>query len=383
MPLALFEDFLLPFSVSWRLPACVFSLFFFFFFKQVEEFHVLSKEILSLPAKAYFAMIHLDCEELKQGLAKKAKNFAEKLLERMITTHRQKTLKLATFVNFNNKNKPSFLVKTIVRTSVNMNFFLFWRICSEFETIRETALKTPESTVDIIQLVDFINYTKTEGIEELKEKIQVGARTFDSIRRWCTLIDHVSRFRTALCSDRTSAVDCSICVTFTLLRRMKWSWTPQFLRGRTKSSASFSSVTRYCSLARGSRRRDRLLFHTGCQQVWLFQVIETAKEKGMDELMVKRGGLKVQLEKVLRRIAEFPFFSELDMIEQVGVCLACLDLFSSTWMEDLVFCQPNCVFGKIRPLSFKVYVDCCWILIIATQGYVMVHSPPFFFFASI
>lgn len=69
----------------------------------MEEFQALSKEILSLPAKAYFTMIHLDCEELKQGLAKKAKNYAEKLLERMITTHRQDTLKLVTSVNFKEK----------------------------------------------------------------------------------------------------------------------------------------------------------------------------------------------------------------------------------------------------------------------------------------
>lgn len=83
----------------------------------------------------------------------------------------------------------------------------------------------------------------------------------------------------------------------------------------------------------------------------------------MDELMEKRGRLKVQLEKVLRRIAEFPFFSELDMIQQVGVRLACLDLFSSTFMEDLVFFQSNCLIGKIRAVSFKVYVDFCWILL--------------------
>lgn len=96
-------------------------MYFHIFFKQVEEFHVLSKEILSLPAKAYFTMIHLDCEELKQGLAKKAKSYAEKLLERMITTHRQQTLKLATFANFH-KKKNSFLVTTITRTSVNSFF---------------------------------------------------------------------------------------------------------------------------------------------------------------------------------------------------------------------------------------------------------------------
>lgn len=70
------------------------------FFKQVEEFQALSKEILSLPAKAYFTMIHLDCEELKQGLAKKAKNYAQKLLEKVITSHQQQTLKLVTVVKY-------------------------------------------------------------------------------------------------------------------------------------------------------------------------------------------------------------------------------------------------------------------------------------------
>lgn len=44
----------------------------------------------------------------------------------------------------------------------------------------------------------------------------------------------------------------------------------------------------------------------------------------MDELLAKRGRVKVQLEKVLRRIEEFPYFSELDMIQEVGVCLACV-----------------------------------------------------------
>lgn len=66
----------------------------------MQEFQALSKEILSLPAKAYFTMIHLDCEELKQGLAKKAKNYAEKLLERVITSHQQQTLQLVTVVKY-------------------------------------------------------------------------------------------------------------------------------------------------------------------------------------------------------------------------------------------------------------------------------------------
>ena len=114
MSLMLFGELLSPFSGLWCLTVYSHN----FFSKQVEEFYVLSKEILSLPAKVYFTMIHLDCEELKQGLAKKAKSYAEKLLERIITTHRQQTLKLVTFVNV---KKKCFLVTT---TSVNL-FFLF------------------------------------------------------------------------------------------------------------------------------------------------------------------------------------------------------------------------------------------------------------------
>lgn len=62
------------------------------FLKQVEEFRALSKEIIRLPAKAHFTMVHLDCEELKQGLANKAKTYAEILLKKMITSHREQNL---------------------------------------------------------------------------------------------------------------------------------------------------------------------------------------------------------------------------------------------------------------------------------------------------
>lgn len=48
------------------------------------------------------------------------------------------------------------------------------RICSEFESIREIALKIPENTDDMTQIIDYINFTKTKGIAELNEKIKVN-----------------------------------------------------------------------------------------------------------------------------------------------------------------------------------------------------------------
>lgn len=57
--------------------------------QRAEEFKAVSKEIVSLPSKAFFQMVHLDCEELKRGLVSKAKSYAEMLLEKMITSLRE------------------------------------------------------------------------------------------------------------------------------------------------------------------------------------------------------------------------------------------------------------------------------------------------------
>lgn len=48
------------------------------------------------------------------------------------------------------------------------------RICSEFESIREIALKTPENTDDMRQILDYVHSMKTKGTVELNEKIKVN-----------------------------------------------------------------------------------------------------------------------------------------------------------------------------------------------------------------
>ncbi|XP_034168074.2 LOW QUALITY PROTEIN: dynein axonemal heavy chain 12 [Pangasianodon hypophthalmus] len=105
--------------------------------EQVEVFRALSKEISSLPSVAHFDMIRLDCEELKQGLAKKAQNFAQILVARLISTNRDQCL----------------------------------QICKEFETIRDKVTKDPETTEDMTEMIAYIDHAKTKGIEELSSKI--------------------------------------------------------------------------------------------------------------------------------------------------------------------------------------------------------------------
>lgn len=67
------------------------------------------------------------------------------------------------------------------------------RICAEFESIRETALRVPENTDEIKQTMSFIEQARTKGIEELNRKIKVGPVTnFEKI--YSTLLQNGNQF---------------------------------------------------------------------------------------------------------------------------------------------------------------------------------------------
>ncbi|KAM4651998.1 dynein axonemal heavy chain 12 [Discoglossus pictus] len=103
----------------------------------IEQFLQLAKDIMSLPARAHFAMVQLDCDDLKQGLAEKAKAFANILLERLVTNHRRENEK----------------------------------ICSEFEIIKQRALVIPESSEDMIEEMTYIEEVKTKQLAQLTTRI--------------------------------------------------------------------------------------------------------------------------------------------------------------------------------------------------------------------
>ncbi|XP_066529410.1 dynein axonemal heavy chain 12 [Hoplias malabaricus] len=193
--------------------------------QHVEKFRTLSQEISSLPSVAHYDMIHLNCEELKQGLAKKAKTYAQTLLEQMINTHREQCL----------------------------------QICEEFETIRDKALKLPETTEDMTEMIAYIDHAKTKGTEELSSKIM------ETHRRLNYLLDvHILDSEDL---ELNSAV-------------LLW---PQ-------------NICQYFDLNN--------------------EVLEKAKQKGEQELRGRREKLILELEKLSRRMEEFAECSELNMMQQ-------------------------------------------------------------------
>ncbi|XP_029456789.1 LOW QUALITY PROTEIN: dynein heavy chain 12, axonemal [Rhinatrema bivittatum] len=192
---------------------------------RIDHFYILAKEIMSLPPRAYFDMIRLDCDDLKEGLADKAKSYAHKLLERIVSDHK-------------NENE---------------------RICKEFELIKERALTVPESTEDMIEMIDFIERAKLQGVEELNTQIT------ECKRRMNYLLD------VYLFSPEDLLLNSTV---------LLW---PQMI------SPVFD-------------QHDELT--------------EIAKHKGEAELFVKREKLMIELEKLSRRMEEFEDCSEMDMMAQ-------------------------------------------------------------------
>uniref|UniRef100_U3K1D6 Dynein axonemal heavy chain 12 n=1 Tax=Ficedula albicollis TaxID=59894 RepID=U3K1D6_FICAL len=103
----------------------------------IGEFFTLKKEIMSLPEVIYFPMVCLNCEDLNQGLANCANNFAKMLMEKIFTDYREENQ----------------------------------RICSEFEAIKECALKVPESTEEMVEIIDYIKKVKTQDFPDLVRRI--------------------------------------------------------------------------------------------------------------------------------------------------------------------------------------------------------------------
>ncbi|KAM6121199.1 LOW QUALITY PROTEIN: dynein axonemal heavy chain 12 [Pterocles gutturalis] len=108
----------------------------------IDEFFTLKKEILNLPEMAYFPMICLNCEDLKQGLASNANTFAKMLMVRIVANYRGETEK----------------------------------ICREFEAIKEHALKVPETTEEMVETMAYIKEAKTKGIQDLLLRINECCR---------------------------------------------------------------------------------------------------------------------------------------------------------------------------------------------------------------
>ncbi|XP_078207367.1 dynein axonemal heavy chain 12 isoform X10 [Callithrix jacchus] len=191
----------------------------------IEKFFSLASEIMLLPQWIRYPMVRLDCEDLKTGLTNKAKAFANILLNDIASKYRK-------------ENEC---------------------ICSEFEAIKEHALKVPETTEEMMDLITYVEKARTAGIEELISRIQ------ESKRQMSYFLD------VFLFPQEDLALNATV---------LMWP---------KKINPIFDE-------------NDEL--------------IENAKHKRKDELMAKREKLILEIEKESRLMEEFTEFAELERMQQ-------------------------------------------------------------------
>ncbi|ESP01004.1 hypothetical protein LOTGIDRAFT_225521 [Lottia gigantea] len=104
----------------------------------IERFRNLATEIMGLPSIEHFDMIRLNCEDLKIGLAKAARGLADELLSRVSADHRS-------------ENES---------------------ICKEFKELMERALKEPETSEELMEMLTFVGQARTLGMIKLNERIK-------------------------------------------------------------------------------------------------------------------------------------------------------------------------------------------------------------------
>lgn len=178
-----------------------------------------------LPQWVHYPMVRLDCEDLKTGLTNKARAFANVLLSDIASKHR--------------KENES--------------------ICSEFEAIKDHALRVPETTEEMMELISFVEKARTKGIHDLASRIQ------ESKRQMSYFLDVF------------------------LFPQEDLNLNATVLMWPTKINPVFDE-------------NDEL--------------IESAKRLKENELIAKREKLILEVEKESRRMEEFREFAELDRMQQ-------------------------------------------------------------------
>lgn len=191
----------------------------------IEKFFSLASEIMLLPQWVHYPMVRLDCEDLKTGLTNKARAFANVLLSDIASKHR--------------KENES--------------------ICSEFEAIKDHALRVPDTTEEMMELIAFVEKARTKGIRDLASRIQ------ESKRQMSYFLDVF------------------------LFPQEDLNLNATVLMWPTKINPVFDE-------------NDEL--------------IESAKRLKENELIAKREKLILEIEKESRRMEEFREFAELDRMQQ-------------------------------------------------------------------
>eukprot|EP00842_Homolaphlyctis_polyrhiza_P004869 jgi/Hompol1/5383/HPOL_004407-RA len=112
---------------------------------EIKKLTKLVDEIASSPSIVRFSMIYLECEALKVELTNKANQLVQKLVDQVADMNRKSNL----------------------------------AICESYEKISAKAMKVPNDTEELVELMKYVENAKTRDIVVLREDINKGKKRLD------------------------------------------------------------------------------------------------------------------------------------------------------------------------------------------------------------
>ena len=112
---------------------------------EIQKLTKLIEEIAASPFNVQMSLIFLDCENLKVDLTAKANQLVQKLVEQVADMNRKSNM----------------------------------TICESYERIGAKAMKVPNDTEDLVELMKYVENAKTKEIVALREEINKGKKRLD------------------------------------------------------------------------------------------------------------------------------------------------------------------------------------------------------------
>ena len=126
---------------------------------KIQHYRELALEIAALDDVVIFHMFVLECHDIKRGLIELAQNLISSLVQHLAERH----------IAENTRYLPD-------HAHTYMQYFtqFTYRICSEYELFRTQALKVPDDSREMMDMIAYIEKVKTEVIQDQWEAVKAS-----------------------------------------------------------------------------------------------------------------------------------------------------------------------------------------------------------------
>ena len=130
--------------------------------EKIQHFRDLSREITCMDDVVWFDMFQLECHDIKHGLNEIVQNLTMSLVKQLAQNHIQENSRSVSWLHNNCQLCQHSLLH---------------RICAEYEKFRSLALKVPDDSREMMELMGYMETVKTDLVREQWEAVQASLRT--------------------------------------------------------------------------------------------------------------------------------------------------------------------------------------------------------------